>query len=485
MLQKVSGNGQFSNNVNELLTSLDAKMNVGGIVVYSLYAQYFNDQTDACTDKEDWVFPYVAGSHSLLLTKDRRTKLNSLVSSVNSQLKSIIVSAGGSSRKRAATYVYSDWDLWLPAIKGHFCEELGTPYPDDGQNHLTHFFKLSTPKAYVPGERRGRRDVSLYNTSLPSFGKSFQAEPILNSSLVERDPTPSTCGKGLFSLPDSIGKIFHPSELGHETMFSFALDAIRVARAKLLNLPDPECQQAVDSLTCYQLRGSSQYATPYALYSNTADFCSSAAAYAPKTTPNWQFSKSYNVRTLDENTFSIQLSNGAFLFSESACNLAVNNILDNCDGNDPTNPMGWKFGGEKVESSHKYSIVINRDHRPWHPPKRALQSCHGQYYPTLSHYDIYGQGWASWDNGEGLRANISACIGRGISGWGFSYFDLPYSSPHDTNDNPYPQGGWEWHAWFNTPIWTNARCFNNYKVQGGAGGPTDSVYPEKACSGTG
>ncbi len=59
------------------------------------------------------------------------------------------------------------------------------------------------------------------------------------------------------------------------------------------------------------------------------------------------------------------------------------------------------------------------------------------------------------------------CIGSTPTSWKFWYYDEP-----DKDGN-------EWAASFNTPIWVNARCFDNNKVQFKAGGFTNG------CSGTG
>ena len=99
------------------------------------------------------------------------------------------------------------------------------------------------------------------------------------------------------------------------------------------------------------------------------------------------------------------------------------------------------------------------------------QSCAGWYKVALDAYDIYGAGWASWDWGQQtLLPNSKGCFGLGITNWNFVYFDQP-----DAN-------GYEWHAWFNSPIWTRARCFNNNKVQQAASN-TNSITG--GCRGNG
>lgn len=56
---------------------------------------------------------------------------------------------------------------------------------------------------------------------------------------------------------------------------------------------------------------------------------------------------------------------------------------------------------------------------------------------------------------------MKGCLGLGITKWKFNYFDKP------------DEDGNEWNATFRTPIWVNARCFQNNKVVMAAGGFTD------------
>lgn len=51
-----------------------------------------------------------------------------------------------------------------------------------------------------------------------------------------------------------------------------------------------------------------------------------------------------------------------------------------------------------------------------------------------------------------------------MTAWNFNYFDAP-----DGEGN-------EWEATFNTPVFVNARCFQNNKVAFGAGGFTHGCH---------
>ena len=101
--------------------------------------------------------------------------------------------------------------------------------------------------------------------------------------------------------------------------------------------------------------------------------------------------------------------------------------------------------------------------------KSGTESCQGWYKVFFDHYDLYGAGWATNDWGQqSLRPRSTDCFGLGITGWNFQYFDQP------------DENGYEWHAWFNSPIWTRKRCYDNNKVQNAAGGGS-----EGGCQGNG
>lgn len=458
-------------NIVSLLTSLDAKVNDDGMVVLASYAQYFNAETTDCTHNQDWVFPGQAGSTSLLLTKDRRATFNSLVRNTNSVLKSAVKDA---SKKAKSKIVFADWDEWGAVTNGRFCEPGADPHPTDESNEDVLFFKLPTYKVFNPGTifRRedewdlvgGPNNYANISAAEEEEALGIQLSDVSVTDLDKRGSiSPPACKKSALSglLPDGIGRIFHPNEVGHETIASFVTWAIANARAKKLNVPSPACTMETE-FTCYQGQGSKQYASAYSLYLHTADFCKSATEHAKDESSGWSFSKTYNKKTLDEATFSVSLDAESSDLDEKSCNAAVNRILDGCDGNDPENPMNWKFGGKYDTGGYTYSIAPQRKNRPFPVLKKPIGKCQGWYRWLYTRYNIRGAGWATWDSGQKtLRPNSTDCFGLGLTGWYFEYFDEP------------DENGFMWLAKFNSPIWTEARCYANNKVQSGAGGPSD------------
>ncbi len=148
-------------NIASLLDALNDKMNDDGVVVYNLYAQFFNADTDECGDKskQDWTMPAIVGN-SLPLTKDRRAKFNTLAANANKALREIVDEYA---KKPDIRYkiAWSDWDTWITeGVSGRMCEPGSSGrYPDPDQRDLQ-FFKPST---YIDntGHDELKRDISL------------------------------------------------------------------------------------------------------------------------------------------------------------------------------------------------------------------------------------------------------------------------------------------------------------------------------------
>lgn len=267
------------------------------------------------------------------------------------------------------------------------------------------FFKLFTGKT-PPLESRSLSTIQYDNDT------SYVPEPYV-SEMSKRDPTDPGCGSSSLSLPDWIGKIFHPNGLGHEVIAAFALDAIADARADILG-QGPVCP-IVDKTTCYSSQGSKAYASAESLNNQIDDFCSYVKDNVPENESGWTRSKKYYEGTLDEYTMIVSLSDNAASFDENECKDAIGTIINGCDvpsGGD--NPMNWKGGGKRVEGEYTYTINIYRTNRPWPPPDEPTQSCEGWYKVLFQSYDIYGAGWATYDYGQkSLMKEVNPCCGSG------------------------------------------------------------------------
>lgn len=447
-------------------------MNADGIITLVSYAQYFNNQTDDCTNNQDWTFPFVAGSMSLPLSQDNRNKFNTLVVNTNAKLRAAVSAASATAKSRI---VYSEWDGWGQAVAGQFCEPGSSPYPDDSSNSQVLFYKLATPKVFNPGTLY-RRDEEW--TALQSFSNvtTADAEDVELAdgvtelgALVARMPAPPACPKSAFSgwLPDSIGRIFHPNNLGHEAIASFALWDTMNTRASALNVSSPACAATTD-LICLSASNWPFYCSPHAIYANIEDFCRGVAR-----SPLDSYAIDYYYNTPDEYMLQVFPGTNAAITLLS-CTTAFEAILDGCDSNNASNPMNWKFGGSYKDTNGNttYQILTQgKVQRPFPIPTAPKQTCDGHNSGLWDTYHLKGAGWATWDWGQhSLLTNTSNCIGSTPTHWYFKYYDQP------------DPDGYQWEASFRTPVWTRARCFNNNKVQGASGGPGSNGG---GCSGNG
>ena len=115
---------ELQGNIDDLLQALSPKLSFGGLVLYTLYAQYFNADTDACSD-QTWnkLEEVVPGGGGIKLTKRLRKRLNELVLDANTKIRGAIASQSGSSRPATMNIKAVDWDQAVKDDQGRFCEE--------------------------------------------------------------------------------------------------------------------------------------------------------------------------------------------------------------------------------------------------------------------------------------------------------------------------------------------------------------------------
>lgn len=476
----------LKDNVKQVLQALNSKMNDKGIVVYNGYAQFFNtDKDDKCTN-QDWTLIPQLGQ-ALDLTLARKKKFNDLVLQINKVIQSAISDIASDSSIKY-TIGFSNWDPWVyKGVDGQFCDPKSTgEYPDSAQPNLQ-FFKPDT-KEGDKTELKRRADLAsgsseyMRTATSPSSGNALSLENIYSSSLTKsrspaavalkkldpRAPTPPTCpGDGgigsKIPVPDSIGKNFHPNELGHVTIASFAAAELMDLRAKVLGVKAPDCVK-VDKFTCWQTTGRKAYASVDRMNENYKDYCNNEMQLT-RGGKGWIGSATYHKGTPDEHVFAVELGPNANSVGQdkirAECLDSFDRIINGCDGNDKANPMDWKFGGQWVRGDNTWEITAMADKRPWPPIQKPDGECHGWYHGVWSSYEIYGSGFSTYDYGQKtLLPNINHCAGDSTL-WKFHYLDPPSKE------------GYEWKATFDDLIWVRARCFANNKVVRAAGGFTN------------
>ncbi len=185
-----------------------------------------------------------------------------------------------------ARLVTAAWDAWGPLTGGWFCEPGASPRPDDPSNSNVMFYKLDTSppsfEQYYTNPIKARGNVSEHPeepfAEAAALGAGSEEEEVGPWELVHRRGiTAPNCPHGFvqnavsWALDDDIGKIFHPNELGHEVIASFAMDQVRKARADILGIYGPGC--AADQFTCASTTGTTAYATGGNVFGNAQDFC--------------------------------------------------------------------------------------------------------------------------------------------------------------------------------------------------------------------
>ncbi|CAM1502567.1 Fc.00g073430.m01.CDS01 [Cosmosporella sp. VM-42] len=442
-------------NLVQILEKLDDKMAKDSIVVFSGYAQYFNTEEESCGDDEVWS---LFTPNGLKLTLERRKRFNDLVVQINDVIKDAIEEA----RKTVKNYYigFSNWDRYpREGVRGQYCDPHGTGvYPDPKQPNLQ-FFKLNTPKT-DPNDELRRRELSpranITNESLQKreeqawynsiLYKSPNPEAVALHLLDPRAPSGPDCpgdGGVELSVPDFMGKIFHPNEAGHATMASFALSEIVDIRARVLGQTPDSCK-VPDEWTCWSEEGWRAYATASRLDETYRTFCDEV-----ELEDGGKTERTFDEGTPDEHLYFIDLAQGVS-FDKDRCKDSFTTIIHSCDTDSDSNPMNWKGGGRWMRDESIFKLNIKRENRPARP-KEASGHCEGWWKVAYSDYHIQGAGFISWDGKNDLWQAIDDCA-VGITDYHFEYFDEP------------DENGYEWKAHFHMPVFVKARCFENNKV---------------------
>ena len=195
---------ELHKNVVLLLQTIAPKIKDGGMAVYTLYAQFFNAETDDCSEQTWNWFENVGGLPGIKLSKDLRRTLNRMVDDANKKIKGAIGEFTESSHGASMTVAIADWDAAAGKAKGRFCEEGSAPDPKDASNAGLLFQRLNTQIDNIPGDKRKVKIRGLEKRA-----------------------------------PDSIARVFHPTPLGQRLIATYALMALIDAKRDLLGGAEP------------------------------------------------------------------------------------------------------------------------------------------------------------------------------------------------------------------------------------------------------
>jgi hypothetical protein len=210
----------LESNVMDLLNALDKRLNPKGIVVWTLYGQFFDLSPDPCNQQE-WCFLGKPCTHP---TVDMRQSFNRLVQKAND----VIVGALSKHNDgRTANRAYPvNWGEFVAQADGQFCEADSAGNYGDVSNYKLAFIRPSID-IYVPPERReaGREMIHSRSnvTTVPEWERFTIDDAISSPTLRNFHPKWKREGP---SLTDDILKNFHPNNLGTGYQASMAINTI-------------------------------------------------------------------------------------------------------------------------------------------------------------------------------------------------------------------------------------------------------------------
>ncbi|KAF9887251.1 hypothetical protein FE257_010379 [Aspergillus nanangensis] len=490
-------------NVREILKELDSHMAKNSVVILVGYAQFFHLSPD-CEKKHDFTWPRT-GIISTHLTVDLRARFNSLVNDTNHIFKEIVREiqvANGYKYKIG----YADWDEWpqLEEVQGQFCWPDTTGLvPDPTQPNL-HFFKSKTAIGrnnelkFINGSLEngplavnGSVNASFEDFALTTEKRSGWHESIYKT-LVDRTLNPLTdvlerlnirappanrppkCPSddrwGLpVQLPDDIGKMFHPTIVGHRTIASSVLYAISVTRYSIHHggkEPSGQFMCSVTPGTDSHASAWRHYVSPQILDGTYKIYCDQLNTY---NTPDWHDSRGFFVGSPEEHTYSHWVTGDNIKLDREKCLESFKKLIYSCDTPHSDNPRNLKHGGVWDRGNLHYSLTPSpRYQRPW-PLQGPTGKCQYQDTQFYTMFVIYGAGWATDDWGSSYKNAIDSCLRHYTSPVQLDNWHFEYN----------PQGDqYEWSAQFALRRYYHHACVREghaAKMIGGSHGRCEKV----------
>ncbi|KAI9811950.1 MAG: hypothetical protein M1832_000655 [Thelocarpon impressellum] len=187
---------------------------------------------------------------------------------------------------------------------------------------------------------------------------------------------------------------------------------------------------------------------------NIKDYCKQAAQQGVQDPKSGSLVRDFNPETPQKVSISMNWPSGLdFILHEDECNQHMNRVMNDCHGNDPENPMGFKFGGALTVGKVSYLITPIAVRQPVPKvPNGGIDTTDKLFFVE---FWIWGAGWANSDFGQASGGLLDRLRGCGVvSDWTFDY---------GIGDD-----GREWSARGKLPIWTED-CI--VEAVGLAGGP--------------
>ncbi|KAI9041495.1 SGNH hydrolase [Aspergillus affinis] len=460
----------LTDNIRSVLAKLDGYVRRNGLVLYVLYAEFFNTDLEKCGLNQDWTLGRLG--EALPLTKKKRQKFNSLVTRTNDVIRKAIdaVVEEDGLRYRIRTV---DWNEFPKSgVRGQFCQP-GTKgmYPDPGQPDLQ-FFKTNTAQIQdiPPYTGEGKRDVAVEQAEdrlwySSRIYKSINPVALAERHLDPRAPLPPHCPGDRekadenqleewlkdaieswgFGLPDGIGKLFHPNELGHATIASFAMQELINARSEELGTYNPRCEN-FNKFECNKKgdEWSNYYANVDSAVQARNTFCKGELPLTWKEVApgRYKHRRTYFRDTPDEVHFEVISRYTSF--NRDECHDSFDRIIHSCDGLDPENPLNFKYGGRWNRGENVYQLTMGGGHikRIKEVPKKRTGHCAFTDVGEGYRFFLQGSGFRAYDFGQySVWPAAQDCGQRPkyVHSFDFHYF-------------PTPEDGMEWQAAFSVRV---------------------------------
>ncbi|KAL9616866.1 MAG: hypothetical protein Q9160_008322 [Pyrenula sp. 1 TL-2023] len=361
---KVQG---MSQNLDSMLQDLSRKLSKDGLIIYTKYAKFWNEDRDYCDD-QTWSFwdPLGTGITGLKLSQANRQAMNKLTFAVNSAIDSFVATARSSTREPIAVYA-AEWSGAVEGVQGRFCEDAAKSDPAGNDDRLMFIRKNGISyngkkRSMQPVPRyRPRSDAEATNAALPVdiSPRGNQSQPQPQSKQLQQQEQSATA-------PDSIARVFHPSEIGHMTIIAPCVGLFVFHRSKILKLdpfnPPQSCAKPpsqgdppqgnpiCNSMTTGKWKATDKWTLRDAAISAVNDFCKDGKKASGIPDSDLHDGKYYQLETFfggTVNELKLMVTFYANMeLGRDECKRQFGSLVDNCDiPHDDVNLKNLKYGG--------------------------------------------------------------------------------------------------------------------------------------------
>ncbi|KAI1142334.1 subtilisin-like protein [Hypoxylon sp. FL0543] len=137
-------------------------------------------------------------------------------------------------------------------------------------------------------------------------------------------------------------------------------------------------------------------------------FCPDAAKQGHLDKNSGSIARNYNPGNPDQTAISMDYKPGLnFKPNEGDCAKYLMLAVDGCDGNNPKNPENYKGGGSVAVGPVTYRVTPQALRQPSENGEQA--GCDSSYKALFNEYTVWGHGFDSDDNGNGLQNQLKGC----------------------------------------------------------------------------